>query len=454
MKKYILTIAVLLAFVHTQAQQALTLYNMDMISQSNQINPSMIPGNRHYIGIPALSGMRIQFSNSGFTWRDLHQVRTDDSVSLDIDNAISKLADKNFISFAIKVNILEAGFTIKKNYFTFNVSEKANFNLTFPKEMFELLLKGNAQFIGRQVDLNANFDISHYREYAVGFARPVSKKVTVGGKLKYLYGMENISSGTNNFSFYTAPDDYRLELSSEYVVNTSMISNNPDASMADYIMGFKNTGFATDLGVTYAMNEKWKINASIVDLGYIKWKSNVKNLTTAAGTYSFEGIDIAEFMGDSSSMDNLTDSLSEQFTPVETQNAYTTKIPMHIYANVSYSINPNTNVAGLVHAESFGGELQPTFTASINKRLTDHFSASLSYSIMNHQFDNVGAGIVAHAGAFQFYLLSDNWIGTFNPLSNHVTQVNFGFNLIWGRPKKKAASKLPSVTAIPEEFIK
>jgi hypothetical protein len=200
------------------------------------------------------------------------------------------------------------------------------------------------------------------------------------------------------------------------------------------------------------MSERWKVNASIVDMGFIKWKSNVKNLTTAAGTYMFDGIDIAKFMSDSSAMENVTDSIGDAFTPIETQEAYTTKIPTDFYANASYKINEKHTAAALFHGESFRGTFQPTMTLSMNSRLTDHFSASISYSMINHHFDNVGAGIVAHMGALQFYLISDNWIGTFNPLSNHMTHFNFGFNLVYGRPKKKAPSTIPKVTAIPEEF--
>jgi hypothetical protein len=449
MKKHILIILIVASFASANAQQSLTLYNMDMISQSNQINPSMIPGNRSYLGIPALSGTRLMFTNNSFSWRDLHKVGTD-SVTIDVDNAISKMSDNNFISLGIKLSLIEAGFTVKKSYLTFNVAEKVNFNLTFPKELFELLLQGNAQFIGKEVDLHSlAFDVTHYREYAIGITRPVSKKVTMGAKLKYLYGMENVSSGSNSFSFYTAPDDYQLEITSGYVINTSL----PEGGNG-FISGSHNSGFGGDLGVTYSMNEKWKLNASVVDLGYIKWGGNVKNLTMLPGTYTFAGVDIAEFMSDTSSMGSLTDSLSTAFTPVETTNGYTTSLPANYYANVSYAINAKTNAAMLFHGESFHGSFQPSVTASINSRLTDHFSASLSYSMINHHFDNVGAGIVAHAGAFQFYLISDNWIGTINPLSNHITHVNFGFNLAWGRPKKKAASTMPSVTAIPAQFIK
>jgi hypothetical protein len=451
MKKHILILSILALAIGTNAQ-TLTLYNMDMINQSNQVNPSMIPGNQSYIGIPALSGIRLSFRNNGFTWRDLHKITSSDSVTLDVNNALAQLDDKNFISMGFRLNIIECGLHVKQNYLTFSASERAQFNFTFPKELFELVLNGNAQFIGHEVNLRSMaFDITHYREYAFGITRPMSKKVTLGAKFKYLYGMENISSASNNFSFYTAPDDYRLELSSEYRINMSIPGSGGNQG-GGYISGFKNTGFGGDLGITYAMSERWKVNASVVDMGFIKWKSNVKNLTTAAGTYTFEGVDIAKFMSDSSSMGNVTDSLSGAFTPVETQEAYTTKIPTDFYANASYKINTKHTAAILLHGESFRGTFQPSMTLSMNSRLTDHFSASISYSMINHHFDNVGAGIVAHMGAVQFYVLSDNWIGTFNPLSNHMTHFNFGFNLVYGRPKKKGPNTMPKITAIPEEF--
>lgn len=148
MKKILFTLNLILSVSLLHAQQALTLYNMDVIGQSTQVNPSLMPENGMYIGIPALSSTTFLFTNSSFTWRDLHWVRQDDSVNLDIENAISKLPDKNFISLSVRTNILEAGFKIKNNYFSMNVSEKMNFNLTFPKELFELLVHGNGE-IGR-----------------------------------------------------------------------------------------------------------------------------------------------------------------------------------------------------------------------------------------------------------------------------------------------------------------
>lgn len=441
MKKILFTLNLILSVSLLHAQQALTLYNMDVIGQSTQVNPSLMPENGMYIGIPALSSTTFLFTNSGFTWRDLHWVRQDDSVNLDIENAISKLPDKNFISLSVRTNILEAGFKIKNNYFSMNVSEKMNFNLTFPKELFELLFHGNGAFIGQEVDLKRmSFDVTHYREYAFGWARALNKKVTVGARLKYLYGMENYSSAKSNLSFYTAPDDYRIDLTSDYIINTSSSSNAKNGNSGSYLFGLKNTGFAGDLSATYFYSERWKFNASIIDLGYINWKSNVKNLVTASGSYSFDGIDVNKFIGDSSSSSkNVTDSLSNSFKPVENTDPYKTNLPSHVYLNSSYLIDAKMTVTGLLHAEIFRETVQPTFTVALNRRVTDHFSASLSYSMINHHFTNLGAGLALNTGAFQFYVLSDNWIGTINPLSNNTAHFQFGFNLIYGRVKTKKA---------------
>src|SRR6187401_1750782 len=121
MKKIYLTITLILSLASGYAQQALTLYNMYGVAQTTQVNPSFIPEEKFYIGIPALSSTTFMFTNSGFTWRDLHYVRKDDSVAIQVDNAINKLADKNFIALSIRETLFEGGFRYKKNYFTFNV---------------------------------------------------------------------------------------------------------------------------------------------------------------------------------------------------------------------------------------------------------------------------------------------------------------------------------------------
>lgn len=438
--KTLLLITTFAFSAHTFAQQSLGLYNMNSIGQSTQINPSLLPDNKLYVGIPVIGSTSFMFSNSGFTWRDLHRIGKDDSITFDFKNAVSKLAANNFITLSLRASLLETGFHVGNNYITLNVAEKANMNFTFPKELFQLLLEGNGQFIGQEIDLhNMSFDLTHYREYAIGFARPVNEKLSFGTRVKYLYGMENYSSAKNHLSFYTAPDDYTLQLSSSYTVNTSSSANQKENSASPgYAFGFKNTGFAGDISATYKATSRFSINASVIDIGYINWKSNVKSYVAAEGSYSFSGMNLNDFMSDSSSgFEGVMDSLSSSFEPSENKEAYKTKLPTHLYINGVYSLNEKTELSALIHAQTFKGTIQPTFTASINRDLSGHISGIVSYSVINHHFDNVGAGVAVRAGALQFFMMSDNLIGTINPLSNHTAQFQFGFNLVYGRMFKR-----------------
>ena len=56
---------------------------------------------------------------------------------------------------------------------------------------------------------------------------------------------------------------------------------NPDATINGRLIDFKypkNNGWGIDLGGNYQLTEQLSVSASIVDLGYIKWKTNPHNI--------------------------------------------------------------------------------------------------------------------------------------------------------------------------------
>jgi hypothetical protein len=215
------------------------------------------------------------------------------------------------------------------------------------------------------------------------------------------------------------------------------MSSNTEGGTDNYMFGFKNSGWAGDASITYKYSDRWKFNASIIDIGFINWTSNVKNYVALNGGYTFDGVDLNEFINDSSSFEHVSDSLSDAFDPDENADAYKTNLPAHIYLNASYQLDQRMTASALLHAQMFKSTVQPTVTLGLNRRVTNHISASLNYSMINHHFNNVGLGLALNAGPLQFYMISDNLIGTINPLSHHTTQLHFGFNLIFGRTKFK-----------------
>ena len=97
-------------FFHAKAQQNYTLYNMNSISQSIYCNPSVFPVNNVNIGLPGLSSNYIGVTNTAFRYHDLIYKRPDDSLVFDMNNAISKMADNNYLLAHAQIDILSVGF--------------------------------------------------------------------------------------------------------------------------------------------------------------------------------------------------------------------------------------------------------------------------------------------------------------------------------------------------------
>ncbi len=434
------------------AQQDLTLYNMPNISQSSRVNPSLAPVNRFYIGLPVISSVYFNLSNSSFKYHDFYKLRADDSVVIDIDNTIKKLRKTNFLKTSFNTDLISFGFKIKRSYFTINVTEHVNFAFLYSKDLINLIDQGNGPFIGQQLDFTkTGFDATHYRDYSIGWSYEVNEKWRAGIRIKYLYGMENYSTTAGNFSFYTASDDYTLQVPTDISIRTSSPDNSDEGyeqfdtsdsgvrsrNIKNYLFKRDNKGFAADLGASYKYNDKWDFSLSVIDLGYIKWKEDVKNYKTAAGKYEFSGVDLIRFINDTTAnLEAVLDSIAETFKTSESTDAYTSYLPMHIYLGANYRINENSFGGGVIHTEFFKRTIQPTVTLSYNLQVGRHLTTSLSYSYMNHTFDNVGAGLAVNVGALQFYTVTDNIIGLIAPLDARNSHVHFGFNLIFGRPMK------------------
>ena len=459
-KRYtILLLFVTIGFAAT-AQVDLTLYNMRSIHQSGYNNPAAIPLNKINIGLPGISSDYFYLSNSGFAYSDLITKRSDDSLVLDIDNAISKMGSKNFMSTAVSMDILSFGIRVKKNYFCLNITEKENFNFSYTKDFFDFLQHGNTAFLGKTADFSGmGFNGTHYREYGISMTREINENLTVGGRIKYLYGMENISTDKSDLTLFTDARTYDLALESGVEVNTSTLANSDEGydniKTSDYLFRQKNRGLGLDLGGHYKLNEQWNFSLSVVDLGFIKWKSNVKNYRSNTTTYNFDGIDLNQFVGDTTdNAQSVLDSLNDTFKPTETNDPYTTYLSTHIFAGANYVIRENTFAGILLRGQFFKGILIPSATLSINQQVGRHLSLALSYSAMNRSYNNIGFGVAANAGPVQLYVVSDNVLGAFKPVDVQTFNMHVGINLIIGRPlKDRDHDKVPDKTDLcPDVF--
>lgn len=405
------------------AQQNFVLYNMNFVPQSVYINPAQTPASRINIGLPAISSIYTNFGNSGFVLNDLFKTNGN-TVSYNIDELIGKLTKNNYINFSLQVDLLSFGFKVKKNYFSFNLTEKADVWLRYPKDFLDFIWKGNGAFLGTEKNFNFGIGATHYREWGFGFNQELSEKLSVGGRLKILNGMENISTKKSDVKFYTDPSDFSYRLSSDILINTSYdTAGFTNFSPTSYLFNFKNTGLGIDLGANYKYNEKLNLSASLIDLGYIRWKSNTTNYKSEnpGAEFIYNGIALNAFGVDTLKFENivkeLTDSLEKTFKiSDDNHDKYTTYLPTQLYIGATYSVFKKNTAGILLYSQILNKTIRPGVTFSLSSNIGKALSSTLTYSIYNRSFNNVGFGVSLNVGPVQLYAISDNVLGmlTFN----------------------------------------
>src|ERR1035437_8011771 len=103
------------------SQQSNSLYFMDRIPQSAQLNPAIQPKCGFYLGLPGFSSLEINGGNSSLGFLDLF-IPNKVADSLGYRTDVLKKLDKNILLYAdFRQDWLSFGFRVNESSFTFVV---------------------------------------------------------------------------------------------------------------------------------------------------------------------------------------------------------------------------------------------------------------------------------------------------------------------------------------------
>jgi outer membrane protein OmpA-like peptidoglycan-associated protein len=437
----ILTLQLLPVSIH--AQQNLTLYHMNAVNQSMYSNTTSQPITNINVGIPIFSNLYTGVSNSGFRYKDLIYKRADDSLTLDIGNALSKMRDNNYLSMQFQTDILSVGFRIGKSYINLSSSENIHFRLKYTKDFIGFAWNGNGPSLGKELAFDPSFDFTHYRDYSLHLIQRVTKKLILGFKFKYLYGMENINTARSEVRLQTDARTFDLSGRSDVEINTAGLTEGifgREFDINNYALKRKNTGYAFDAGASYRFTDKLTVSASAVDLGGINWKDYLRTYKTAnpETVYKFQGTDIRSLINDSTSINEAAnktlDSLFGDFRIDSIRQEYRSRLTPKLYLGASYELSEMFVPAVLIYSEIFDNSVIPGFALSMNMHLARMLHATVSWSGFNRDFSRVGLGISINTWkGSQFFIISDNLPGLIWPQSAKSADFRFGINLRFGK---------------------
>jgi outer membrane protein OmpA-like peptidoglycan-associated protein len=446
MKKHLISFLLIICSTYTMSQQDFVMYNMQFVPQRTYTNVANLPASKVNIGLPIISSMYFNVGNSGFKYTDLIRKRHDDSLYIDTENMLSKLNPNNYLTGSVQSDLISVGFKVKeKNYISINITEKVHTRFRYPKDLIEFAWRGNGALLDRELHFNLGFNMMHYTEYGASFTRQINDKLSIGGRLKYLNGKENIWTEKFDVRLTTESKHFAITAQSDILINTAGVADTTafqNFSPTKYMFKRSNNGAGADLGANYKLNDKFSFSASVNDIGFISWNAHVRNYRSKnpGATFTYEGVDIVKFFNDSTSIDkafeNTIDSISGTFAIEETSNSYRTWLTPQIYLGGNYQINEKSDVGLLFYGQIFDKALRPGVSLSYNARLGNVFSASAAYSIYNRSYTNLGLGISLNLGPLQWYIMTDNIVGFIVPQSSKLSHVHAGFNLTFGRKEK------------------
>ncbi|WP_421921210.1 DUF5723 family protein [Marinifilum sp.] len=440
-----------------------TLYLMKNVPQSNQLNPAIQPECKVFVGFPALSSIYFNYSNSSFAYDDVITDGTgirSDSLVVNVNRFHDALKTTNFVSQQFELTLLAVGVRAKDYYFTLDVIEKEDSRFSFDKEMISFLKDGNYDYRGRTANWGGlGVDANAYHEIALGVSKKINDKWTVGVKGKMLFGIANLHMNESDMSVYTSLSGDEVILNSKHRLRASIpinqisydangfiddINFDGDDFDEDFFLNTDNKGFAVDLGMSYQMDEKTTLYASVLDIGAINWKSNGYEFVQD-GSFTYNGADWSQ-SGNSNDpnyreiedvFDDLVDDIEDEFRVSDLVGSYAVALPTKIYLGGTHQIHKKMNVGALSRTEIFNGKVQSSLTLSANARFLRNLSTSLSYSVLNNSYTNIGFGLAAKLGPLQFYTVTDNVIAAIKPNGAQLANVRFGFNFLFGCKNKK-----------------
>jgi hypothetical protein len=475
--KYMLILFLVMIIADASAQNSQVLYYMNL-PQNHLINPALRPSNSVYIGLPMITGINLNMNNNFVNFSDVFmKSKTSDSIITflhpdnNIDDFLAKIKDKNSIELESTIQLFGLGFSTRKGLYIFlDINERTDANVVIPGDLFTLALKGNEGFAGSKIDLSSlRGDMKYYHEVGLGFSKNFTNKLRVGVKGKLLFGLAGTSVDNKSLGI-TVNDDYSHSLDADLTFNISgpvKVYMTPDnkidsivfddkrfdttSGIVDFFTNTKNLGLGIDIGATYDISDRIMVSAAITDLGFIRWKTDVTNLHVE-DQFAFSGLDLLEVVNGTKSFDevaqDMLDSLKNSLVVTKSNGPYTTNLPFGVTLGGSYNLTQHISLGLLSYSRFIGKQMRESLTLSANINLGNAFSTSFGYTIANHRYDNLGAGIAFRAGIFQFYMLADRIPVTWNNIKTDKSTIplpavwnsanlRLGMNLAFGNKIRK-----------------
>jgi Family of unknown function (DUF5723) len=421
---------------------------------------------------PALGSQDVKFAfglpslqldmNNTFKISDLLE-KSGSTTFADLNKFANNLSDKNHLSLAATAQLGHLGIRIKGIYFSVGAELFSNTEATFSNQALKVFLDGNRAY--PNVVLNeGNFYHQSFMTTYLGASRTfLNDKLSIGIRAKRLSGIGHLETEKLNVSVQTDLNSnpiYALQIKTDMTAKAGGIfatvfnAVNDATKMTTLATdlpanAMTGTGLGFDLGVSYKINPKINVSASLINIGSLSWKqeNGVGLASKGSGTFNWSGFDY-KIGGDNPTLntDSLVQSAKDAFLPIATQMSYLSRLPTMLYLGASYQLSDKQQISGVFRSQKVGLVTNTLLGVNYRYQLLKSLQVSGGISLPSNSNVTVGGGFVWSPGPVQLYLMTDN-------ISNidNAKRINlqFGLNIVL-RTKKDTVPEAAQPPVAPK----
>ncbi|WP_212905891.1 DUF5723 family protein [Capnocytophaga stomatis] len=458
--KKILLLAFSFSALGSIAQELRSSYFMETSAFRHQMNPALL--DKPYVAVPLMGNINIgtRGKNGHSTFLYPLEGNQDNRLvtflhpSVDGKDFLKKIKNNVTINANLNYNLLSVAFNAFNGTNLVEVNVRSNNYGIFPHHLFVFMKspasKKNYSF--KKLGMKSET----YAELVLGHSRKLSRRLSVGAKLKVLIGASYGEFKMNHFNISSAGRYWNIDGDTElttavlnshlrYSDDPGLQPQNPSNSkprvndLSDPTFGLPGRGIALDMGVTYKTPfiEELTLSASLTDVGYMVWKN--ANLASSKGNWVFDGFkDFSHY--------NPTESptVSAQMNRLKIETARMLSLYYDGKKNVGKMLPATINLGadyvvpsydklhfGVLFSHRFNDIYsfsQMIFSANI--RPIDWLEASLSTSATSDSI-TFGGMVSFYTPRFNFYIGSDRFFGSLSeqyiPKNSLNANINLGF---------------------------
>ena len=379
----------------------------------NLLNPAFQSKHKVEIG---LGSILFNFGSENISFDDMFTKSGEGVYYFDGDKTLEKLDDQNNVDANAYLGLIDLHMNFGKFSLCTGYGLRTNARLTYTDDLVALMVNGNAPYIGQTLDVGTKFSVQTFNQIYVGGSYDIGR-IQLGAKLKFVGGVQHISTNRSDVSLLTDEEIYQLHLTTdiEIVSSGALLYNGIDDVSLDldpyYSFGnfFQNNqGLLFDVGVSGDISDKWRAYGSILDIGSISWNTKAYKYVSKK-EQSFVGIDLADYLTDGSVDDiSLKDTLYNLLDLERTPQSFTTKAGIDFHVGTDYDITERLNLGALY--SNYGSSDLRTKAISIQSRyrLGKAFDIGLNYTIRDKTYSNFGITTQLHLGPFNAFLATDS----------------------------------------------